>query len=104
MKGGQSREVGSRVSQRDGAEERRDARANKGGLEGWGFGGAKVSSDKVMVTKSDGKGLGWVAEKTFDGEAADLDVSVADGVKKGGVGRGAESTRDVGSEGGIFKI
>ncbi len=44
----------------------------------------------------------WVAEKEFDGEAADL--SAADGVKEGGVGRGAESTRDVGSEGGVFKI
>jgi hypothetical protein len=34
------------------------------------------------VTESDGKGLGWVAEKEFHGEAA------ADGVKEGGVGRG----------------
>ncbi len=46
----------------------------------------------------------WVAEKEFDGEAADFNVSAADGVKEGGVGRGAESTRDVGSEGGVFKI
>jgi hypothetical protein len=30
MKGGQSREVGSRVSPRDGADERRDARAREG--------------------------------------------------------------------------
>ncbi len=33
MKGGKSREVGSRVSQREGADERRDARAReKGGV------------------------------------------------------------------------
>jgi hypothetical protein len=30
MKGGQSREVGSRVSQRDGADKRREARAREG--------------------------------------------------------------------------
>ncbi len=30
MKGGQSREVGSRVSQREGADERRDAMAREG--------------------------------------------------------------------------
>ncbi len=56
------------------------------------------------MTKSDGKGLGRVAEKAFDSEAADVDISTADGVKESGVGRGAESTRDVGSEGGVFKI
>ncbi len=39
------------------------------------------------MTKSDGEGLGWVAEKEFDSEAADFDVSEADGVKEGGVGR-----------------
>jgi hypothetical protein len=42
--------------------------------------------------------LRWVAEKSFDDEAA------ADGVKEGGVGRGTESTRDVGGERGVFKI
>jgi len=46
--------------------------------------------------------LGWVAEDKFGGEAADGDVSAADGVKEGGVGRGAESTRDVGGEGSVF--
>jgi hypothetical protein len=46
--------------------------------------------------------LGWVAEKKFWSEAADLDVSAADGIKKDGVGRGAESTRDVGGEGRVF--
>ena len=44
----------------------------------------------------------WVAEKEFYGEAADFDVSAAEGIKKGGVGRGAESTRNVGGEGSIF--
>ncbi len=36
-------------------------------MEGWGFGGAKVFADKVKVTESGEKGLGWVAEKEFDG-------------------------------------
>ena len=40
--------------------------------------------------------MGWVAEKKWDSEAADFYVSAADGVKEGGVRRGAESTRDVG--------
>ena len=43
-------------------------------------------------------------EKELDGEAVDFDVSAADGVKEGGVGRGAESTRDVDSEGGVFEV
>ncbi len=45
----------------------------------------------------------WVAKKAFDDEAADFNVS-ADGVKEGGVGRGAESARDVGGERGVLKI
>ncbi len=60
--------------------------------------------DKVKVGERGGKGLGWVAEKEFDGKAAHLNISAADGVKEGGVGRGAESTRDVGSEGGVFEV
>jgi hypothetical protein len=36
-------------------------------LKGWGFGGAEVFVDKVKVTESGGKRLGWVAEKDFDG-------------------------------------
>ncbi len=36
-------------------------------------------------------------------EAADF-VSAVDGVKEGGVGGGAESARDVGGKGGVFKI
>jgi hypothetical protein len=43
-------------------------------------------------------------EKELNGEAVDFDVSAVDGVKEGGVGRGAESTRDVGSEGGVFEV
>jgi hypothetical protein len=31
------------------------------------FGGAEISSDKVKVAKSDGKGLGGIAEKEFNG-------------------------------------
>ena len=48
--------------------------------------------------------MGWVAEKEFWSEAADFDVSAAEGIKKGGVGRGAEGTRDVGSEGSVFEV
>ena len=45
-----------------------------------------------------------VAEKIFYGEAADFDVSAAEGIKKGGVGRGAESARDVGGEGSVSEV
>ncbi len=45
-----------------------------------------------------------VAEEEFYGETADFNVSAAYGVKEGGVSRGAESTRDVGSEGSIFEV
>ncbi len=34
----------------------------KGGLEGRGFGGARVLSNYVQVTQGDEEGLGWVAE------------------------------------------
>ena len=44
----------------------------------------------------------WVAEKEFCSEATDFDISTAEGIKEGGVGRGAESMRDVGGEGSIF--
>ncbi len=56
------------------------------------------------MTKSDGLGLRGVAKKKFDGKAADFNLSAADDVKEGGVGGGAESTRDVGSEGGVFEV
>jgi hypothetical protein len=48
----------------------------------------------------------WVvAQEDFGGdEAADCDVSAADGVKKGGVGRGAERSRDVHGERRVFEI
>jgi hypothetical protein len=48
--------------------------------------------------------LGWVAEKEWDSEAADFKVSAAEGIKEGSVGRGAESARDVGSEGSVFDV
>ena len=35
-----------------------------------------------------------VAEKKFYGEAADFDISAAEGVKKGGVGRGMSRGRE----------
>jgi hypothetical protein len=50
------------------------------------------------VTESDGSGLWWVVEKKWYSEAADFEVSAAEGIKEGGVGRGAESARDVGCE------
>ena len=40
----------------------------------------------------------------FEVSAADFEVSAAEGIKEGGVGRGAESARDVGGEGSVFKI
>ncbi len=77
----------------------------QGQVGGSGSGGAEVLANKVKkVTESNGKGLGWVAEEDFGGEAADCDVSVANGVKKGGVGRGAERARDVRDEGRVFEI
>ncbi len=51
MKGGQSREVGSRESQRDGVEEHTKGGECEGGLEGWGFGGAQGFPDYVKVAK-----------------------------------------------------
>ncbi len=42
--------------------------------------------------------MGWVAEKEWDSEAA------AEGIKEGGVGRGAESAGDVGCEGSVFDV
>ena len=42
--------------------------------------------------------MGWVAEEKFGGEAADCDVSAADGVKEGRVGRRAEGAGNVGGE------
>ena len=48
--------------------------------------------------------MGWVAEKERDSEAADLDVPAADGIEKGGVGRGAEGARDVSGERSVFDV
>ena len=45
-----------------------------------------------------------MAEKEFYGEAADFDVSAVEGIKEGGVGRVAESARDVGGEGSVFEV
>jgi hypothetical protein len=48
--------------------------------------------------------LSWVAEKKWYREAADFEVSAVEGIKEGGVGRGAESARDVGGEGSVFEV
>jgi hypothetical protein len=53
MKGGQSREVGSRESQREGVDERNKRGECKGRLIR-GFGGAESFAKKVKVAKSDG--------------------------------------------------
>ncbi len=49
MKGGQSRKVGSRESQREGVKERGEE--GKGRLEGWGFSRAEIFSDEVKVAE-----------------------------------------------------
>jgi hypothetical protein len=56
------------------------------------------------VTKGGKEGLGWVAEKNFGSETADCDISAADGVKEGGVGRGAKGAGDIGGERSIFEV
>ena len=48
--------------------------------------------------------MGWVAEEKFGGEAADFDVSAADGVEEGRVGRRAEGAGNVGGEGSVFEV
>ncbi len=67
-------------------------------MKGWVAGGVEVLADNVKVTESNGKGLGWVVEEDFGGEAA------VDGVEQGGVGRRAERARDVGDEGRVFEV
>jgi hypothetical protein len=66
MKGGQSREVGSKESQREGVDERRDARA-RDGWKGGGGGGAEVFADKVKVSERGEKRPGAHTEKKFNG-------------------------------------
>jgi hypothetical protein len=81
MKGGQSKEVGSRKSQREGVEERREASARegwKGGvLEGRRF--FLTTSRWPRAVNSDGGGLR--RRILVVNEATDGDVSAADGVK-----------------------
>jgi hypothetical protein len=59
----------------------------KGRLEGWGFGGAEISTDELKVTEGNGQKLGWVAKEDFGNEAA------VDCVKEGGV-RGEPRKRE----------
>ncbi len=56
------------------------------------------------MAKGNEKRFGWVAEKSFGGEATDCDVSAADGVKEGGGGRGTKGVGDIGGESSVFKI
>ncbi len=46
----------------------------------------------------------WVAKKEWYSEAADFEVSAAEGIKESGVGRGVKSARDVGGEGSVFEV
>ncbi len=46
----------------------------------------------------------WVAEKKLYSEAAEFEVFAVEGIKEGGVGRGAKSARDVGGEGNVFEV
>ena len=72
-------------------------RVGRGGC--WRSGGF---SNYIKVTEGGEEGLGWVAEEKFGSEAADGDVSAADGFKEGRVGGRAERTGDVGGEGSVF--
>ncbi len=56
------------------------------------------------MTKGGREGLGWVVEKKFGSETADCDIFAADGVKEGGVGRGAKGAGDIRGERRIFKV
>ena len=85
-------------------EQRREARAR----EGW-KGGVLVERrffwTRSRWSREVNKDWGGLRRRILVGiEAADLDVSTADGIKEGGVERGAKSARDIGSEGGVCKI
>jgi hypothetical protein len=56
------------------------------------------------VTKGGKEGLGWVAEKKFGSETADCDKFAIDGVKEGGVGRGAKGAGHISCERSIFEV
>jgi hypothetical protein len=48
--------------------------------------------------------LGWVAEEKRYSEAADFEVSAAQCIKEGSVGRGAEGAGDVCCERSVFDV
>ena len=73
-------------------------------MKGWGFGRAEVFADDVKVAEGGEEGLGRVAEEKFGGEAADGDVSAADGVKEGRVRGRAEGAGDIRGKGSVFKV
>jgi hypothetical protein len=86
MKGGQSWEVGSRESHKDGAVERRDGVASARAV--W-KGGVRVER-RFFRTRSRWpramERLRWIFKEDFGGEAA------ADGIEEGGVGRGCQGS------------
>jgi hypothetical protein len=102
IKGGHSREVGSRESHKEGVDERRDARAR----EGW-KGGILVER-RFLRTRSRWpraveRDWGGLRRKSLMIKPRIL-IYPRWMVKEGGVGRGAESARDISGERGVFEI
>ncbi len=94
--------MGSKESQKEGRrnEERRvQGKVDKGGF--W-WSGDFFEQGQGDRERWIGIGVGCVEKVIW--EAADFDVSAAYGVKEGGVRRGAEGTRDVGSGGSVFEV
>ncbi len=96
MIGGQSREVGSRKSHRDGVDERRDGVASaRAGWKGEVLVEQRfLRTSEVKVAEGNGQRLRWIAGEDFGGEAADCDISAVDDVKEGGVGEGEPRERE----------
>ena len=100
IKGGQSKEVGSRESQSEGMEERREASAR----EGWK--GGVLEERRFRLTTSR-----WPRAMNSDwggfrrsSLVVDCDVSAADSFKQGRVGRRAEGAGDIRGKGSVFKV
>jgi hypothetical protein len=74
----------------------------------WGAGGAEVLADKVKATEGNEKGLGWwggLRRKIVVVRPRIVIYPRRMALRRvAGVGGGVESARDVGSEGGVFKI
>ncbi len=108
MKGGESREVGSRESQREGMKEGRDERAKRGEgkerLEGWDFSRAEISQTRSRWPREVDKDWGGLRRRMLVVRPRIWMYQRRMALKRGSVGRGAKSARDISSEGGVFKI